>query len=640
VHYIEKSIVGLVAACIGLVASAVAVSAESEPEGAEVFPLPEILITAQAAEAPATLIVRKVDVGDIQAWNAHTAGDALKQVPGVNVQYGGGSGDARAWIRGFRDRDTLVLFDGIPIASAFEGTIDLNEITVGNLSTIRVMKAAPSVTYGVNGMAGIIDFIPQTDFEESEFKAAVELGGNNSEIYSASYGSSSGSLNYFLAGTHQSADDYELSDDFEATPYQPSGDRVNSDHERDSLFAYLNLEDSLLGDTSIFYNISDVERGVVPQADTDDPDFERLEKSRRQTLGLSNRMLNTPLSYKLFYNKYDSELAVYTDQTYREIDEVEEAQDYAFGGMLYSTFQTSANNALVLHARFNRDVYKAEDVLEGTDRVELNTYNVSAENQYWLTNHLSLAVGGIYTWFKQEQSGEELTAFNPQLVVAYQLTDDLSLRASAAQRTRFPRLRELYRRRYGNPDLKEQSAENYELSSEYRFSAGLSADIALFYSDLKDLIDRPDRRSLYQNLDSVTIRGVETAAGGWLTDKLFARLAYTYVDAEEDLPGGGNRQLRSRPKNTLMMEARLRLPAQILWSVNSTYLSDLYDVDDDGVYVKIDSFTVIDSKLSMAVSSRATAYLAVSNITDENYEHKLGYPREGRAYRIGLEVEF
>lgn len=609
-------------------------------ETPEVFPLPEILVTARVVQAPTTLIVREVDIGDIQALNAHTAGEALGQVPGVNVQYGGSSGDARAWIRGFRDRDTLVLFDGIPIASAFEGTIDLNEITVGNLSNIKVMKSAPSVTYGVNGMAGVIDFIPRTRFDESQLSAAVEFGDNQSELYSASYASSTESLNYFLAGTHQSMDDYELPDGFDGTLNQPAGERVNSDFERDSLFLYLNSDQSPLGNSSIFYNVSDVERGVVPQAGSEDPDFERLDKSLRQTVGFSNVMNELPLSYKVFYNKYESELAVYTDGTYSEIDEVEEAEDYAFGGMLYSTLQTSDNNTVVLHARFNRDVYKAEDVLEDADRVELNTYNVSAENQYWLNNRLSVAVGGIYTWFEQEQSGDELTAFNPQLVLAYQFSDALSFRASAAQRTRFPRLRELYRRRYGNPDLKEQTAENYELSTEYRINAGLSADFALFQSDLKDLIERPDRRSTYQNLDSVTIRGVETAAGGWLTDKLFTRLSYTYVDAAQDLPEGGDRQLRSRPKHTAMVEARWRLPWSILWSVNGSFISDLYDVNDDGEYVKLDSFFVADSKVSIELFGKARAYLAVSNVADENYEHKLGYPREGRAFRLGLALDF
>ena len=114
-----------------------------------------------------------------------------------------------------------------------------------------------------------------------------------------------------------------------------------------SLFLYANAEESPIGDASIFYNLSDVDRGIIPQAGSEDPDFERLEKSQRQTVGFSNRINRLPLSYKLFYNEYESELVVYTDETYGVIDEVEKAEDYSWGGMLYSTLQTSEHNTLV-----------------------------------------------------------------------------------------------------------------------------------------------------------------------------------------------------------------------------------------------------------------------------------------------------
>jgi outer membrane cobalamin receptor len=612
----------------------------AEAETAEAFLLPEILVTAKRAEAPATLIVREVTPTDIAALNAHTAGDALRLVPGVNVQYGGGSGDARAWIRGFRDRDTLVMVDGIPVASAFEGTVDLNEIAVSSLSHINVVKTAPSVIYGVNGMAGIIDIIPRPRVQGSELKVAAEIGENSSRLYRASYEAGSSSLSYFLSGSHQSADDYRLADSFDGALYQPPGKRVNSDFERNNFSLYLNAGDLPLGDSSVFYSVSDVERGVMPQSGVSDPDFERLQKSLRQTLGLAHRFGALPISVKAYYNGYESELAVYTDASYSEIDEIEKADDYSLGGKLYGTIQTSENNTVVVSGMLNRDVYKAEGVLNDTDRVELNTYNLSAENQYWLNRRLSVAAGGIFTWFKQEQSGEELTAFNPQLSVAYQFSQALSVRASAAQRTRFPRLRELYRRRYGNPELSEQSAENYELAMQYTSRGQITYDAALFYSELEDLIERPDRKSLYQNLDSVTIRGVEAAAGGWLNESWWGRLAYTYVDAAEDLPNGGERQLRSRPKHTAMAELRWQLPHGVLWSINGQYVSGLHDVDEESVYRELDSFFVVDTRVAWDITSQVQSYLAVSNAADENYEHKLGYPREGRAFRVGLEVVF
>lgn len=110
-----------------------------------VFKLPEISVQAKRIVAPNSLIIRQVGIDDMEAYNAHTVGEALNCAPGVNVQIGGTSGDARAWVRGYRDRDVLVLLDGIPIASGFERTIDLNEISVQGINSIDVIKSAPSV---------------------------------------------------------------------------------------------------------------------------------------------------------------------------------------------------------------------------------------------------------------------------------------------------------------------------------------------------------------------------------------------------------------------------------------------------------------------------------------------------------------
>jgi len=600
--------------------------------------MPEITVKAtRVVSAPPTLVVREVSPSDLRAYNAPTVGDGLRPVSGVNVQYGGTSGDARAWIRGFRDRDSLVLFDGIPIASGFEGTIDLNEIATEQVAAIKVLKSAPSVIYGTNGMGGVIDILPRTGTDASYFSGNAEVGSDDNLLLRASSGGGSDNLSYLLSVSHQEADNYSLSDDYDGQLNQPAGDRLNSDFERDSLFLSLDGQNTPLGHTSFFYNLSDAEKGLPPTAGVDDPDFERLTRSTRQSIGLSNQFAAIPLAAKVYYNSYDSELTVYTDDTYSEIDEVQKADDYSYGAKLYSTLQTHSNNALVLHGSGQTDVYKAEGELENGNKAELTTWTLAAEDQYWITDTLSLAAGGIYNVFDQTRLDRSSSAFNPQLAIAWQATGELALHASAAQRTRFPKLRELYRRRYGNPDLEEQTANNYEVGLTYAHSPVYSSDIAFFYSDVSGLIERPDRTSLYQNLEPVTIKGVETSTGGWLTDSAYARLSYTYINARESLPDGTSRQLRSRPEHTAQVDLRYRLPWQVLAAFNGIYVSGLHDLDDNEVYTTLDSYFVANVKVSKDFSDRLAGYFTVSNATDEDYEERLGDPRAGLTFRIGAD---
>jgi len=604
------------------------------------FPLPEIVVTAARIMAPPTIIVRQVSRDDIAAWNAHTAGDALTYVPGVNVQIGGSSGDARAWIRGFRDRDVLVLYDGIPIASGFEGTIDINEISLAAVSQIKVMKSAPSVIYGSNGIGGVIDMIPRAGTVGNFLEAGVELGTDERRLLRAIGGGGNGNISYSLSVSHQQADDFSISDDYVAELNQPEGTRVNSDFERNNLFLQLDAMETAIGHASMFFNISDAEKGLPVEAGVDDPDFERLTRSRRSTIGLSNQFTHIPLTAKLYYNRYESDLTVYTDESFNEVDEVESAEDYSYGGKLYSIFETSQNNQLVLNGGVQTDVFKGEGELEDGNKAELTTWTLAIEDEYWINEHLSFAAGVIYTYFDQTLLGKSTSAINPQVALAWQTSSTFSLHASAAQRTRFPKLRELYRRRWGNPDLKEQTANNYEVGIRYKHNAEWSSDFSLYRSDVDDLIERPHRRTIYQNLDRITFKGVELASGGWLTPRMFGRLAYTYVDASEELADGSSRQLRSRPKHTVMIEFRYKMPWETLLSFNSIYVSGLHDLDPDGIYTRIPGFFVGNIKASKPFAGHWEAYLSISNLFDKDYEHRLGNPREGRAVMAGLNFNY
>jgi outer membrane receptor protein involved in Fe transport len=395
-----------------------------------------------------------------------------------------------------------------------------------------------------------------------------------------------------------------------------------------------------LGHTSFFYNLSNAHKGLPIESDIEDPAYERLTESQRQTVGLSNQFSVLPLSLKLYYNSYDSELTTYTDPDYSEIDDVESNEDYSYGGNLYSTLETSANNTLILSTGAQTDVFRGEGQLEDGNKAELTTYTLAAENEYWITQKLSVAAGGIFAWFDQTQLNQSTSKFNPQIAIGWQVTPRVSLHGSIAERTRFPKLRELYRRRYGNPDLDPQTSVNSEVGVLFQHGSGWSTDVALFHSNIDGLIERADRRALYTNFEPVTIDGIETATSGWIGDAFFTRLAYTYVNAAEDLPDGGSRQLRSRPKHTAITELRYFFPAQVSVSLSGIYVSGLYDLDPDGAYTRLSGYFVATIKASWEFADHYEAYLAMSNIGDTDYLQRLGDPREGRRLMLGVNFGF
>lgn len=602
------------------------------------YALPEIIVTAKPMAAR-PIVTRTVNRRDIAAWNARSAADALVQTPGVNVQYGGSSGDARAWMRGFRHRDVLILFDGIPIASAFEGNIDLNEISLDNVDHVNVTKSAPSVIYGPNGLGGVIDFIPLKAPAGNTLSSTLELGANDARHARLSHGGDIGTARYFLSGNYDTADAFDLSGDFRRGLNQSSSERVNSDYLRKNVFASISAPATRIGALSAFFNVADAERGLTPEVGSDDPDFERLTGSRRQTFGVSASLDAIPLSLKLYHNSYESDLTVYNDPEYTDVDEIESADDYSIGAMAYSTLNLGEHHSLVLSGALARDEFDGIGALEAATEASLKTFTLAVEDQITAGERWSIAVGGIATRFEQPQDDRTINAFSPQAVIGYEFSDTLTLHASVAERTRFPKLRELYRRRWGNASLHEQTTVNYELGAQLTHSPRWQSDLSWFKSDVDDLIERPDRRSTYQNLESVTFKGVELASAIWLSESVYARLGYTYLDAGERLPDGGTRQLRSRARHSGYGELRVTLPREFQLSINAVHARGLHDLDGDGDHVRLSSYTVAHMKLAKKFSDQLGVYVSVANAMDEDYQHRLGYPRAGRLTRIGLSYD-
>ncbi|TCL71269.1 TonB-dependent siderophore receptor [Rhizobium sp. BK251] len=116
--------------------------------------------------------------------------DALKLVPGVQVQDSNGTGGSdvslNIGVRGLTSRlspRSTVLMDGIPLAYAPYGQpqLSLFPLTLGNVETIDVVRGAGSVRYGPQNVGGIINFVTRPIPEDftARFASNAEFAGTN-----------------------------------------------------------------------------------------------------------------------------------------------------------------------------------------------------------------------------------------------------------------------------------------------------------------------------------------------------------------------------------------------------------------------------------------------------------------------------
>lgn len=122
------------------------------------YPLGEVIISALRPVSEAAATVRTVTADDIRAYGARTLDEALALLPGIDIRTGG-AGVPRVNVRGFRGRHVVLLLDGIPLNSTFDGQADPSLIPVEQIAAIKLTPGTGSVLYGQGGLGGVINIV-------------------------------------------------------------------------------------------------------------------------------------------------------------------------------------------------------------------------------------------------------------------------------------------------------------------------------------------------------------------------------------------------------------------------------------------------------------------------------------------------
>jgi outer membrane cobalamin receptor len=124
----------------------------------------------------------------------------------------------------------VLLQDGVPLNSGYDGQFDPASIPASNIAEIKVTRGGSSVLYGPGGNAGVIEIV--TKSAGSAVRAGVGGEYEFSEAYELAAQRSVGEAGVSLwAGLTAIA---ELSDDFRPMHW-PGDERVNSDREQTAL---------------------------------------------------------------------------------------------------------------------------------------------------------------------------------------------------------------------------------------------------------------------------------------------------------------------------------------------------------------------------------------------------------------------
>jgi len=606
----------------------------------------EIVVVGEAVEETATVSV--ITSTELIEQGVKTVAEALEWLPGVHVRIGD-RGESFIRLRGFRQREVAVLIDGIPVSSPYDGQLDLSNLPVDSIARIEVVKGASSVLYGSNAMGGVVNIITRRSDGRSRYSFHAEYGSGESFTIGGSAQGSLGKLRFFVAGEGFFRDNYPLANDYTEQPNQVVGVRENSDRKGWNGRISLGWDMGRNGQASFNVSRIDLEKGLPHHESDRRPKFRRYNEWQENIVDFvyEHFLGAVALKSKVYYQTYETVLDGYDDRNYITQDGnkafTDTVDDYAVGGDVFMRYLASDTHLFKMAFRARHDVHREQpNTDEPWDRFSADTFSIPVEGEWLPCPHFTLTYGASFDFmsFNTIETTKRRTtrSFNPQLAGLFTVNEALQFHVSAARKTRFPNLKELYSSQSGNPYLNPMKANVFEVGLKSQAFPEVRFSLVGFYNQVKDLIDRDTNQDPYLNIDEAVFKGIEATTQWQPTDFVQFYLGYTWLDAQ-DLSTAERKYIQYRPRHKFDCQARLLLPARFRFNVRLTHVSSQVFYDDDQQY-ELDRHTLMDVKLSKMLKKRLELYVRVHNLFDELYYESEGMPREGRMIFGGIRFQF
>jgi vitamin B12 transporter len=163
---------------VALVATSLTLPVASEAQE-DVFSLEGLVITASPTPRSLDAVARNVTVitaEELRSLGDRTLGEALRELPGVDVVRNGSFGAVTSvFLRGGESDHTLVLVDGVQVNEP-GGGFDFASLSTDNVERVEITRGPASALYGSDAVAGVVHVITKTGRGPARATLSTEAG--------------------------------------------------------------------------------------------------------------------------------------------------------------------------------------------------------------------------------------------------------------------------------------------------------------------------------------------------------------------------------------------------------------------------------------------------------------------------------
>ncbi len=598
---------------------ALAFAQSAEPEN-----LPSYVVTATRTPVAVTTVGSAIDTlssAELARMQLPLLRTSLSMVPGAPAFSSGQTGAITSlFMRGTNSNQTLFLVDGIRFNDPnTDYNVALGGACVGACDNLEVAHGPQSTLYGGEAVGGVVALRGQRGQGAAAQTVTVEAGsfGTIQGAVSAQAGDAKGGYTFSAAGGH--TDNDRPNNSFDSATYALRVDR--------NVSASAAIGVTWRGFVGTYQDPGD--------RYTNDPDNEERESNQLATVFAD--FIHSPnlTSHVVLGGQYRRFVSENPGSFGTQITTVKNTR-----GVLDWQTTWVANDQHRLTGGFTGEINHTTNTGFGDIDQRQQLLAFFLQDEWTPLQNLHLTAGlrsDDFDTFGRETTGR---------VTAAWLTaqDRLKIRASYGTGFRAPSFLDLYGQSafyVGNPNLKAESARGWDTGVDFYLPDNRGTLSATwFQTDLDDLItfDFSSFPGTVINVEKARTRGVELAAKLKLPGFLEARLAYTYLDADNLTEGT---RLVRRPRHSGSIDLWHDFGHGFSAGTGVVVVADREDVDA-ATFATIDGedYTVV----RLYGAWQATPHLAVKarleNLLNEKYEEVNGYPATGFGAYGSVEWKF
>jgi len=587
-------------------------------------------------------------------------------------------GEAQPSLRGGKDRQVAVIYDGIVLTLGWDHRTDLSLIPMSAAHTITVSRGLPSVLLGPNVTSGVIevslargeDRLTDVDPLRVGFEAEA-TGGYSLSATGETLLERAGGQWVFRLGTG-----FRDRPGFAAAPEDPGSllDRQKRELRANSDFRQVNgyVQGRYRADGGEWFSVAasgfDLERGVPPETHITNPRLWRYPMQRN----LLTAITGGTGSQRTPWGEGDLEFAVGVHLGRYRIDSYESNRFDNVTGYESGDGRTLTNRLLWEHTLGRRgdlrgtatwaDITHNEDVSGETGLFRQRLWSLAGETEWRLAwGHITtVSIGGSLDGADTPESAgrpplDRFDGWGGRMGVTTATPSGMTrFHAAGSRRMRFPALRELYSGALGrfhpNPELRPEEQRALEAGVTFTLPRGQLQMVAFHdhRSDgiVRSTIQTPEGSRFFRvNRDEVRGTGLEVLSSvgvGSLTlgGDLTLQRVRSFVGKGRPL------ELEYEPGIAGRAFVSAFLPAGFQGSANMIFRGGQKCVDPAGsgllplrsgrvsdIGVERTLFFRRDTR-SAGLPSRIAVRAGLDNVTDALVLDQCGLPQPGRTLRI------